>query len=255
MTEITIQDNGDGTGTVTISGVPITPYVAPIVAPPSNPAPSAPTITGQTLTADKTEIHVGDTFTVSGVLNYSDGTTKPVTGYRLYGYDKSILVAKTSSTPTFMAIAAGATTIKNDNLGTTAKLDVTVLAADTAPPSDPPPADNPPPVSPPPPATSSVPTDVPSVIADGLSILYHYPMDATLAAAVDTVEIPGAFGGSPEVVQKIAWNFGDGSNGFGADGRHPYDKPGAYTITGSVNYRDGRIVPFGPLTVQVGSNA
>lgn len=49
MTEqITIQDNGDGTGTITMAGVPITPYVAPIEPPPSHdlppsdPQPTAP---------------------------------------------------------------------------------------------------------------------------------------------------------------------------------------------------------------------
>lgn len=107
----------------------------------------------------------------------------------------------------------------------------------------------PPPVSPPPPPSMTL--IGPSVIADGQSILYHYPMDVALAATIDTIEIPGTFGGSPETVSKIAWNFGDGTNGFGADGRHPYDKPGTYTITGSVNYKDGSIVPFGPLTVTV----
>lgn len=40
MTDITIQDNGDGTGTITITGVSITPYVAPIAPPPAdNPPP------------------------------------------------------------------------------------------------------------------------------------------------------------------------------------------------------------------------
>lgn len=96
---------------------------------------------------------------------------------------------------------------------------------------------------------------MPSVLADGQSILYHYPMDATLAAAVDTTVVPGTFGGSPTTVPQIAWNFGDGTNGFGADGRHPYAKPGTYTITGSVSYKDGSIVPFGPLTAVVGSAA
>lgn len=33
MTDITIQQNADGTGTITIAGVPITPYVAPIEPP------------------------------------------------------------------------------------------------------------------------------------------------------------------------------------------------------------------------------
>jgi hypothetical protein len=252
MSKITFTDDAGNTQDVTLpDGITLTVAASVPVPPP------APTITGQTLTADKTEIRVGDTFTVSGVLDYNIGPSKPVTAYRLYGFDKTVVATPQSFVRTFTALAEGTTTICNDNSNTTGKLAVTVLpAVSQTPPSDPPPADNPPPVSPPPPpATSSAPADVPSVLADGQSILYHYPMDETLAAAVDTVEIPGTFGGSPEVVQKIAWNFGDGSNGFGADGRHPYDKPGTYTITGSVNYRDGRIVPFGPLTVQVGSNA
>lgn len=250
---IDIMMNADGS--FDLPGFHVVPYVAPVIADPLPVSPPAavPTITGQTLTSDKTEIHVGDTFTVSGVLNYSDGITKPVSAYRLYGYDAAIVSSPASGNPTFTALDAGTTTIKNDNSGTTAKLAVTVLpaVAGDPPPSDPPPATDPPPTSPPPPPAPNVATDVPSVIADGQSILYHYPMDTTLAAEVDHVEVPGTFGGAPETVAKIAWNFGDGTNGFGADGRHVYDKPGTYTITGSVNYQDGRIVPFGPLTATV----
>lgn len=122
-----------------------------------------------------------------------------------------------------------------------------------APTSPPPPPTSPPPppTSPPPPPTTTT-GDVPSVQADGMSILYHYPMTTELAAAVDRVDISSGFGGSDETVFKIAWNFDDGSNGFGADGRHPYDKAGTYNITGSINYKDGHTVPFGPLTVKVG---
>lgn len=253
---IEIMMNSDGS--FDIPAIHVSPYVAGTVVDPAPVvAPNAPpTITGQTLTADKTTVSVGDTFTVSAVLNMSDGTAQP-SKYSLL-YPKSILSAPNSWTPTFTALAAGVATIRNSYNGTSASVDVTVLAADTEvppannpPPTDPPPASDPTPTSPPPPPATNTATDVPSVVVDGQSILYHYPMDETLAAAVDHIEVPGTFGGSPETVAKIAWNFGDGTNGFGADGRHPYDKPGTYTITGSVNYTDGHIVPFGPLTATV----
>lgn len=71
---------------------------------------------------------------------------------------------------------------------------------------------------------------VPTVLPDGLSVLYH----------ID----------SNDFVQSVNWNFGDTTNGTGANGRHPYVKAGTYTITGSVSYAN-RIDPFGPVTVTV----
>lgn len=156
---IEIMMNADGS--FDLPAVHVAPYVAPVAVdpPPSTlpvqeppPVESTPTITRQTLTADKAEIHAGDTFTVAGVLNYSDGTSKPVTGYRLYGFDKTIIVASNSYTPTFTALAPGVTTIKNDNAGTTGVLSITVLAADTS--TDPAPTD---PVSSDPAPTSPAP--------------------------------------------------------------------------------------------------
>lgn len=137
----------------------------------------------------------------------------------------------------------------NDD-GTQVLLHVDLSDTPVSPPPPPPPPVSPPPPPPPPPTTSAL-ADVPSVTADGQSILYHYPMDTTLADAVAYTTIPGTFGGSPTTVPNIAWNFGDGTNGFGADGRHPYAAAGTYTITGSVSYKDGHIVPFGPLKAVV----
>lgn len=246
MSKITFTDDAGNALEMTLpAGITIT------IAPPVPVPPPAPTLTGMTLTADKdvVALKVGDVFTVTAALTYSDGTTKPVATNAFSGFDKAVVINPNSWTGTFTAQAIGTTTIIDSSAGVAGRLKVTVLEG--IPSAPPPVSPPPPPVSPPPPTTSSTSKDVPSVVADGQSILYHYPMDATLAAAVDTVEVPGTFGSSPTVVAKIAWNFGDGTNGFGADGRHPYDKPGTYTITGSVNYKDGRIVPFGPLTATV----
>lgn len=72
----------------------------------------------------------------------------------------------------------------------------------------------------------------PQLLVDGRSILYN--LDANV------------------FTESFAWNFGDGSNGSGFAGRHPYEQPGTYTITGSVSYKDTlRIDPFGPITVVI----
>lgn len=242
---IIIQDNGDGTGTITIAGVPIVPYAAPI-DPPSDPAPPAP-IAKCSITQVDSRVAVWDKSTgfppgTKGTLDWGDKS------------DPAAITGQAGSVGHTYADGTYTITEKYTVAGVDYVDTVTVTVPKAAAPSAPPPATNPPPVSPPPPPqTSSTSTDIPAVVADGQSILYHYPMDATLAAEVDTVEVPGTFGSSPTVVQKIAWNFGDGQNGFGANGRHPYDKPGTYTITGSVSMKDGTITPFGPLTVTVGA--
>jgi hypothetical protein len=130
-TEFTAEIVKDDT-TITIAGAKVTvvPYVLPVVVAPIPPAPV--TLTGQTLTADKPEIHVGDTFTVRGVLNYSDGSSKPVTAYRLYNFNSKMVALTAPNSTTFAALAEGATTISNDNLGKTAKLNLTVLPATRA---------------------------------------------------------------------------------------------------------------------------
>ncbi|WEN15364.1 hypothetical protein PY254_01400 [Rhodanobacter sp. AS-Z3] len=112
------NDNGGVTGHLTIT----------VVAAASLPA-VPPSLIGQTITISKQVIHVGDTFTVTGLLNYSDGSTKPVSGYRLYGFDSKVVSTPTSYTTTFVARAAGTTIINNDNAGRTGHTSVTVLPA------------------------------------------------------------------------------------------------------------------------------
>ncbi|MEO6922971.1 MAG: hypothetical protein ABI142_04040, partial [Bryocella sp.] len=74
------NDNSGVTGIVNITVVPVKPSSA-----------VNPTQVSQTLTASKRVITVGDTFTVSGTLNYKSGVSTPVTAYRLYGFNAKIL--------------------------------------------------------------------------------------------------------------------------------------------------------------------
>lgn len=247
MTEqIIIQDNGDGTGTITIAGVPIVPYAAPI-DPPSDPAPPAP-IAKCSITQVDSRVAVWDKSTgfppeTKGTLDWGDKSDPA-----------AIIAGQTGSVGHTYADGTYTITGKYTVAGVDYVDTVNVTVPKAAAPSAPPPATNPPPVSPPPPSqTSSTSKDIPAVVADGQSILYHYPTDIAFNDAVDWTDIPGEFGGPATRVQKIAWNFGDGTNGWGANGRHPYDKPGTYTITGSVSMKDGTITPFGPLTVTVGA--
>lgn len=258
-TPIEIMMNEDGS--FTIPELHITPYVAPVEEPPppvEEPPPTTTPTWKLVLSVDKDVIKVGDQFMLTAIRQYDDGTTAPVNAYRIYGFDSTIVKKidpVSDSQRTFIAVAVGTTKIKTDFNGKTGSIAITVLEADSIPISPPPPPveEPPPPVSPPPPpppATDTA-TDAPSVLADGQSILYHYPMDVTLAEQVDYVQIPGTFGESPQLVFNIKWDFGDGTNGFGADGRHPYDKPGTYQVSGVVNYKDGHTLPFGPISVTV----
>jgi len=118
-TTVIFNDNSNTTGRLSVTVVPG----------PASPTPQSTnaTIVGQTLTTSQKVIAVGNTFTVKGVLNYSDGTTTPVTTYRLYGYGSKILSNPHSYTPTFVAQAAGTTVILNDNSGVTGRLTITVV--------------------------------------------------------------------------------------------------------------------------------
>jgi hypothetical protein len=107
------------------------PKVVAPANPPANP-PAAPSTAElpevwQTLTISAKVINVGDTFSVSGTLNYKSGMTKPVTNYRLYGFDKTILSAPNGYTPRFVATKPGTTRIKNDSSGVTGVVTITVL--------------------------------------------------------------------------------------------------------------------------------
>ncbi|WP_343883929.1 hypothetical protein, partial [Rhodanobacter caeni] len=112
------NDNSGTTGVITITVVAATPV-----------EPAKVTAVGQSLTASRKVITVGDTFTLSATVHYSDGTSKPSTAYRLYGFDKTVVSAPNSYTPTFVATAAGITRIKNDNSGVTGQMDIVVVAA------------------------------------------------------------------------------------------------------------------------------
>ena len=106
---------------------PTSPAAPPIVSPPANTQPVKTAQVWQTLTTSKKVITVGDTFTVSGTLHYAVGMTKPVTAYRLYGFDKKILRTPNSSTPKFIAAMVGTTQIRNDNSGVTGVITIKVV--------------------------------------------------------------------------------------------------------------------------------
>jgi hypothetical protein len=99
----------------------------PIVKPSTDPSTTKLPEVWQTLNVSAKVISVGDTFTVSGTLNYKSGMTKPVTAYRLYGFDKTTLSAPNSYTPRFLATKVGTTQIKNDNSGVTGIVTIPVL--------------------------------------------------------------------------------------------------------------------------------
>ena len=111
------NDNSGTTGAITIKVVPAT-----------LPSPTKVTLVGQILVASEKVITVGDTFTVSAMLKYSDGSEKPVTNYRLYGYDQKILSTPNSYTTKFVALKQGSTQISDDNSGVTGILNITVVA-------------------------------------------------------------------------------------------------------------------------------
>lgn len=126
----------------------VLPYTPPVVAPvdpPAQPAPppannpvdpptapsAAAKLIGQTLTTDKAEIHVGDTFIVTGTLNYSDKSNVPVPEYHLVDFNAAVVDNGHQWVNTFKAIKAGKTTIVNNikvgGVVSNASLDVTVL--------------------------------------------------------------------------------------------------------------------------------
>ncbi len=156
--QTTIQDNGDGTGTITIAGVPITPYVAPInppateppsdppvdSAPPSDPPPLAAGFTFA-LDADGATVHFHDTSTGAARIQWQWGdggsSNKPGDQDKWYRYPKTYTVkqqvwdagGKTQSFSAQVTTAAGGT------------------SSPPPPPADDPPPSDPTPVSPPPP--------------------------------------------------------------------------------------------------------
>jgi len=161
---IEIQMNPDGS--FDLPAIHVVPYVAPVVLPPpSDPVPTDPATTDtaptQTLVADIDIIRVGDSFRVTGTLNYPDGSSTPVTAYSLSGFDKAIVSSPSSWSTVFKALAEGSTTITNANSGTRGKLAITVLPADPSipphVPSDSSSTGSTTPVSPPPPPSDPAP--------------------------------------------------------------------------------------------------
>lgn len=163
MSEITVTPNDDGTSTITIAGVP-SPVNVQAVSPPPPPPPSPPPpppppppddpraapVLVLSIDKDKDALKVGDTFTLTAVMQAADGSTTSPNAYRIYGFDARVInkVDPVSDWQrNFTALAPGITTIRDDFGGQTARLQVTVLNADGSAP----PVDQPPPVSPPPP--------------------------------------------------------------------------------------------------------
>ena len=145
MSKLTLTDDVGNAQDIALPDS-VTVTIAPSA--PVIPPPLVPTVVGQTLTADRAEIRVGDVFSVTATLDYSDGSSKPVTAYSLSGYNKAIVAPTVANawTRTFTATSAGTTTIKNSNSGTTGALALAVLpAAEVTPPNDVPPVDPPPP--------------------------------------------------------------------------------------------------------------
>src|SRR5690348_11236817 len=237
MDPIEIMANQDGS--IDLPGFHIVPYVAPVTVDPvpvSDPVPTdpvvdptpveaaptatAPTLVGMTLTADKdvTALQVGDVFNVSGVLNYSDGSTKPVPSNAFGGFDKAIVTNPNSWTGTFTAKAPGTTTITDSNSGVAGKLKVTVLADGSTSTSDPSSTDTPTPVLPPAPMGADKVTFRNTLATVGRRAIFSaWP-------------IPD---GSP--IQSATIDWGDGTsqtiNVIYQALRHDYPADGDYTIT------------------------
>jgi hypothetical protein len=90
--------------------------------------PAAPIVaTGQTLSVDLAEIHVGDKFNAVSTITYSDGSTK-TGGYYLRTNSANAAISK-YWLPQLTAVSAGPVTIANDSNGFTSKVVITVLPA------------------------------------------------------------------------------------------------------------------------------
>lgn len=229
MDTIEIQMNPDGS--FDLPAIHVAPYVAAVDPPvdsasPTDPPPLsvpppviAPTLSGLVLTADKdvTALKVGDTFTLSAVLTYSDGSTKQVSANAFSGFDKAVVTSPNSWTATFTAVAPGTTTITDSSAGMAGRLKVTVLDMDgSAPPVAQPPSD--------PPQTSPTPTGADKVtFRSALAVVGRRAIFSAWA-------IPN---GSP--VSSATLDWGDGTsqpiNTIYQAMRHDYPSDGDYTIT------------------------
>jgi PKD repeat protein len=223
--------------------VNVVPYVAPVqaVAPP--PAPPVPvTLTGQTLVADKPTVMVGDHVTLSGVLNFSDGTTKPVTAYSMT-WDHALLSTPNYATPRFLALAPGLAKIRNSNSGLYGTVEVTVIANDgTVFPPDPPPV-----VKPPAPPASPAPAPAPAQPPASTKAAYNGVVLRNVVTANNFSS--GAVSG--------VWDWGDGTTDDMSVKTHAYTATGTYKVRltttaadGTSNYSDvhfGAIVPMDPV--------
>lgn len=122
MTDITIQQNADGTGTITIAGVPIAPYTAPIVSPPPPPPPAtAPALAAgfiATVDADGATVHFHDASTCAVKIQWQwgDGGTSS----KLGDQDKVYRYAKTYTVKQIVWDADGKTQTFSADVTTTA---------------------------------------------------------------------------------------------------------------------------------------
>jgi hypothetical protein len=125
----------DGAYRLSVTGTDATvvPYVAAKPTPPPPPVTVQPVTSlaaiSQSLTASSSTVRVGDTFTVTGALNYSDGSSKPVTAYRLYNFDGKVIALVNPFGTSFKALSVGSTSIANDNSGITGHTTINVLPA------------------------------------------------------------------------------------------------------------------------------
>lgn len=182
MTDITIQQHADGTGTIMIAGVPITPYVAPIdppsapTPPAQDPSPPAP-IAKFSVTQSDNRVAVWDKSTgfpsgTKGTVDWGDGS---MPGAIVAGQSGSVghSYADGSYTITEKFTVAGVDYVYSANVTVPKPAPVEPPPADPAPPS------NPPTTEPPPDGSSTAPDPTEAVRAFTGAELHWRDTDST----------------------------------------------------------------------------